>query len=271
MAWHPPTKYFPRHYTGSTVRDGTLYHYGKGVWFPKIVAQGVLDPACTVMLPGERPVLWLSTHPVWEPTVNIGSAKPPGRRGLAPTATFAETLEGVHGLVRFALAPEVVRYDFATICTLAGITPPVRRGLLRTGRRQGAQPSDWYGTLDPVPRSQWAWVEVFQVDHWERVSPDQVARHIAAQTQGMIEITLRAMRAIDQAGWEALDLARQHRSGHWALPQGRLDWADGLPLSFVDLEGGGMLCLWEKDGRLRIATDQDIDPTEPRPEVRRTS
>ena len=60
--------FMPERYTGTTVRTSLLWHYTTGTCFLQIVDDGMIRPATAFIAPGERPIVWFSAHPLWEPT-----------------------------------------------------------------------------------------------------------------------------------------------------------------------------------------------------------
>lgn len=141
------------------------WHYTTGQKFVQIVERGVLLPTARYVKPPEKPILWFSLHPYWEPTANKLWVQDGGRR----TLTMRETFQRARGLVRFGcdvrdlLMGEALRRK-------AGMSASVWRGLAAEGRRQGAKPSDWCGTVAPVPIDDLV-VEVMDADfQWQPVT-----------------------------------------------------------------------------------------------------
>lgn len=53
------------------------------------------------------------------------------------------------------------------------------RNLAKAAKKQGSYPELWYVSFDPVPRSAWAAVEVWDGRVWIPVPLDQPERRIA--------------------------------------------------------------------------------------------
>ena len=159
----PISPLYPPHYVGSIVRTDTRWHYTTGQRFLTIVVDGVIQPSTAFVEPPERPIVWFSTHPVWEATACKGLFVP----GDGPRiATFAEMVRLGGGVVRFGVAPPTAPYHFQALVQRSGMSVAMAHGLRHRGQAQGADPSDWWGTFQPVPRELWTDVEVWEEDHW---------------------------------------------------------------------------------------------------------
>jgi len=81
--------FMPERYTGATVRTSLLWHYTTGTHFREIVDDGMILPATAFLAPGERPIVWCSANPLWEPPA-CQAIPVPG--ALPRSATCAQTL-----------------------------------------------------------------------------------------------------------------------------------------------------------------------------------
>jgi hypothetical protein len=66
-----------------------------------IVKDGVIRPATEGVPPGERPAVWFSIHPTWEPTATKALRDP--KTGEVHRATWKEMQR--HGPVRIEVGP----------------------------------------------------------------------------------------------------------------------------------------------------------------------
>ena len=48
------------------------YHYTKGCHLAKIVDEGIIRTSKTLVEKKEKPAVWLTTSPEWEPACNVG-------------------------------------------------------------------------------------------------------------------------------------------------------------------------------------------------------
>jgi hypothetical protein len=139
------------------------WHYTVGVHVPSIVKDGVIRPATRFVPPGEKPIVWFSTHPDWEPTANKNWPNPDGS---LIRLDRAGTAEKCGGLERFGVADETAPYRWQALKDLSGMSRKMAQGLYDTAIRMGARPSDWWGTFDAVPRSLWIAVQVHSGGVW---------------------------------------------------------------------------------------------------------
>src|ERR1700741_1052892 len=109
------------------------WHYTIGLKLPLIRESGCLRPTDTGIGPSERPVLWFSTAPYWEPT----SAKGLATGGASRTLSMQENAEMGEGLYRFGL-PACTLIRWPEIGKRAGMRAAMRNALMRVGRQQGA-------------------------------------------------------------------------------------------------------------------------------------
>lgn len=153
----------PRSAPAAARTTRTRWHYTTGENFISIVSDGVIRTATDGVPPGERPIVWFSTHPVWEPTACKGAMDENGRRFWL---TMDQTREFGGGLVRFAVEAETAPHDWRALKELSGMPGWMAQHLYREGIRQGARPGDWWGTFEPVQRSKWIAVQVYQAGEW---------------------------------------------------------------------------------------------------------
>ena len=144
--------------------DRIAWHYTIGHRFVQIVEDGFLRPTGAHIASGEKPVLWFSLHPTFEPTAR----KAIREGGKVRTLSMDETRELGGNLVRFGvlLAGLLVGENLRK---RARIHPMMWQALARVGRQQGADPAQWAGSLTPVAVHDCI-VEVMGAEGaWERV------------------------------------------------------------------------------------------------------
>lgn len=145
------------------------WHYTTGEKFKLITESGAILPTALFLSPGERAAVWFSSNQFWEPT----AAKVwLGDDGSQTQLDMAQTAERGEGLVRFGVLPEVAPHNWNEFKRLSGVHSRMAKGMYSGGISQGAKPSEWYVTFDPVPREKWAAVEVWQDEKWIRVLPE---------------------------------------------------------------------------------------------------
>jgi hypothetical protein len=144
------------------------WHYTIGDRFLQIAQDGIIQPATAYVVWPERPVVWFSTHPRWEPTA-CKMAQAPG--GRLRRLTRAETARYGGGLVRIGVAPESAPHDWQAYRRLSGVDPGVARGLAKAAKKQRADPRQWYVSFEPVPAAVWLAVEVWGNGQWTPADP----------------------------------------------------------------------------------------------------
>lgn len=103
-----------------------------------------------MVAPHEKPVLWFSANPVYEPTAIKLIAS--GDRAFRPTV---EVLHHLIGIFRFGLNAKDARLmPFNRIQRIAHISPKEAAAMVASGLRIGAKPSHWTGSLVPIPLSE---------------------------------------------------------------------------------------------------------------------
>lgn len=118
------------------------WHYTIGRYVPLIAESGVLELAAGGVHPPEKPILWFSSNPFWEVTASKWNGK--GR-----VYTMEEMAQAV-GVVRFGISCErLIRWP--EVGKRANMNFEIRKRLMKWGRSQGANPSEWYGSLTPIP------------------------------------------------------------------------------------------------------------------------
>lgn len=143
------------------------WHYTTGKHFERIATTGFLMPAATAVEPPEKPILWFSVNQYWELTANKGWEFPDG---TIRTLTMQETFEKARGLVRFGSPLRLLRSGEA-LRKEARMKSAMWLMLATEGKRQGANPADWWGTTKPLPIDGMA-VEVMNREWaWEPVRP----------------------------------------------------------------------------------------------------
>lgn len=139
-----------------------LFHYTTLGRFKFIEHDGLIKPATAYVKFNERPAVWFSTHPSWEPT----ASKLIHTWGGVRRATIKQMIDNDGGLVRIEIAPETAPYCWREFKIRSGVSSKVIKGLVRAATEQGAKPSQWFVSFDPVPRDKWLAVEHWQGSEW---------------------------------------------------------------------------------------------------------
>src|SRR5262249_4007540 len=134
------------------------WHYTVRQRLAGILRDGVL-PLATAGLPaGERPAVWFSSNQPWAESAN--QAWPPPHGTIQPGNKEAAHLLG-GGLARIGVLPETAPHDWKAFKALSGIKAAKARAMYSAAIGAGARPGEWFASFEPVPRSQWVAVEVW--------------------------------------------------------------------------------------------------------------
>lgn len=117
------------------------WHYTTGEKYELIKKSGLLLPADFGVCEPERPILWFSTHPKFEPT----AMKPlRSAQSFVRMLTLEELREMAGGLVRFGCP--VSRLKFGdNLRREAKMKSKIWRGLAKAATKINASQSDWWG------------------------------------------------------------------------------------------------------------------------------
>jgi len=139
-----------------------VWHYTTGVVLPRILADGEIKQAVAGIEPNEKPAVWFSSHPVWEPTATKGVSDD---NGIRRWATREEML--AVGLVRIGVMQETAPHNWMAYKRLSGVSDRMAGAMRITGYDKGARISQWFVSFDPVPREKWVSIEVWNGSEWE--------------------------------------------------------------------------------------------------------
>lgn len=121
------------------------WHYTTGDKFVSIMESRELRPATAYVPDNEKPILWFSTHPYFEPTARKTWEDASGKRLLSVPELFK--MGG--GLVRFGF-PKRMLLRGTALQQAANTSSAIWAGLKAVGRGQGGNPDDWWGCLESV-------------------------------------------------------------------------------------------------------------------------
>jgi len=173
----------------------TLYHYTVGLKLPSIFAEGYLRLAPRKPRYPERGVVWLSTNPDYElSALKVGMTPD----GVMTVLTLEQMGAACRGLYRFVVEPAAVAeplYSWDILKSRARIKDKVRTTMLRTAKECGANPSEWFGVMAPLPVAGLA-LEVREDGLWLPISPaEALARAGAANGARVLQATMSDMPA----------------------------------------------------------------------------
>ncbi|MEJ6003695.1 hypothetical protein [Paucibacter soli] len=108
----------------------------------------------------EKPVLWFSENPVWEPTANKVISTDGGETFRRPALRELHEIAG--GIFRFRVIPaalakrsgaQIKLFQWGKIQSVAHIAPSEAAAMVTAGLGWGATPTHWWGSLEPLPLS----------------------------------------------------------------------------------------------------------------------
>jgi hypothetical protein len=134
------------------------WHYTTGEKFQLIKNERLLRPAYLGVVPPERPVLWFSTNPVFEPTAMKARLIDGKRQAL----TLRELYDLAHGVVRFGCPLHKLKHG-PDLRKSAKIQGTVWNALASSAKRVGADPTEWWGHVGPMQLDEVV-VEVMNAD-----------------------------------------------------------------------------------------------------------
>lgn len=125
-----------------------VHHYTACVKLVRIQSTGFLLPS-NALAAGEHPLLWFSANQRWEPTATKGWKQGGGIVHL----TLPQQLERI-GCCRFSLPAEDLRLmSWKAACRFAGTGYTSQRKMEAKGRKQGADPLQWFAIGEAVALS----------------------------------------------------------------------------------------------------------------------
>jgi hypothetical protein len=146
-----------------------VYHFTTGLKLRSIINSGGIKPTTAKIEPHEKPVVWFSTSPTWEPTAT--KVPIPGKHGQLITA------KAQNGLVRITVPGNAAPFVIQQLPLIAGTSLTAYAGLLLAGLELGADPDTWRFTPTPVPTALFREVEFydFATDRWLAVDLAELA------------------------------------------------------------------------------------------------
>lgn len=139
----------------------SAYHYTTVGRAHMILKSGELSPAIAHVPSDEVPVIWFSLQRTWEPTASKAVRDP--RTGWLCTLTFPEMVK--LGVARFRV-DESILMPWQQLRVACRMSEDMAHALARVGRKQGANPRDWYGNIGALPLSFVEAVEYFRPTGW---------------------------------------------------------------------------------------------------------
>lgn len=144
-----------------------LYHYTRASNLVGILNESVIKQATSYIdIRRQKPVVWLSFHPHWEPTAT------------PMLSTFAkltfEEFAGIETPIRIKVDAEKYSLGWMAFTNLSGCKPRIAKGLRQTAKVSGADPSQWRISFDPIPSNDWLGIEALLEGQWRSLSQSMI-------------------------------------------------------------------------------------------------
>ena len=145
------------------------WHYTINDRAVHILKDGIIRAATANVPANETPIVWFSTRQHWEPTANKAMIDDSGN---VSSLTMQETIQLGGGAWRFGLDTEKLIY-YRKIIQVANITRRMAKALEQTALDAGADPTCWWGAIEPVNVSDCI-VEQLDGDNWVTPASDSL-------------------------------------------------------------------------------------------------
>ena len=143
-----------------------VYHYCPASYVSRIVDAGVLRPSSAGGSTRERPTLWFTFRPTYEPT----ALKVYGRtRELTKQLSLHEQYK-LLGLARFVAPADLAPLTWREWVRTSGVRGVEATRMVRAARRLGSDPSLYRATYDAVALGACVGVEVWDGEGWGQTS-----------------------------------------------------------------------------------------------------
>ena len=138
-----------------------LFHYTVGPKLALIAQSKHLIPVGYGLASSqkERPVLWFSENPQWEPTATKVMSMDSGKTFMRPTLPMLQQTVGIYRYRLDTRNPEALNaagirlLPWSRVQLTARIDPKDVGLMVKAGMNLGATPTHWWGVMDPVPLS----------------------------------------------------------------------------------------------------------------------
>ena len=141
------------------------YHYTHFQALTDITESGYIRLAtASTYAKKEKAVAWVSSNEHWENTATkmVGTAT-----GETKKLTFDEQVSNF-GCARIEVKGAGLQ-TWGKLKHTAKMDIRMAVSLEKTGKEQGADPNEWFGSLKPIMRKDWLSIEVFNDGAWKKV------------------------------------------------------------------------------------------------------
>jgi hypothetical protein len=143
-----------------------LFHYTTASRLRLILECELIKVATAGVHPGERPAVWFSSNPDWEPTATKLLQDP--ETGAVRKLSFFEMAK-LDTPVRIEIAPRAAPYTWEAFTQLSGCSRKMLKSLEKAALEVGAAPSQWRVSFAPVGCDDWLAVEIWMDGEWSPI------------------------------------------------------------------------------------------------------
>jgi hypothetical protein len=153
------------------------YHYTKGCHLAKIVNEGIIRTSKNLIEKKEKPAVWLTTSPVWEPACNIGHVVNADELVSGQTYSSDEVeivtsnddyMKKEIGMCRIVLSERISVISWGKFKHVSGISEPMYYALDEHSRSIGSPVNQWYCKFSGIPSKYWEGIEMYVDNQWVR-------------------------------------------------------------------------------------------------------
>jgi hypothetical protein len=138
--------------------ESRLFHYTTASRLQKILRDNVIKQAIAFIDRRERPAVWFSYLPVWEPTATPAMVNK--ETGEKENVTFEQLID-MDSPSRIEVNPECAPMNWREWRRLSGIGASFARRLEEVAIRQGSDVTRWRISFEPVGIEHWLAIEMF--------------------------------------------------------------------------------------------------------------
>ena len=136
------------------------FHYTTEQNLSAIIASGKIKLTSAFIDIREKPCTWVSTNPQWEHS----ATKCQIINGFYKSLTFEEQLK-MGGCARIEVKP-IGLFKWSVLIHKIKMTKFIASMLAESGIEMGANPAEWYGSLNPIGTNRWIKAEVYRNGEW---------------------------------------------------------------------------------------------------------
>lgn len=155
-----------------------LFHYTRATNAMKIVKTGEIRPSTLWVPKWERPVVWFSSHPLYEPAALSATTE----GGQIRRFTTIDELATSETPFRFEVDPDEFPLGWLAFVNMSGCARKTSRRLARIAEGWGANIQSWRISFEPVALERCLGLEAW-FREWKPVSPRVLDQAIRADDE----------------------------------------------------------------------------------------